>query len=200
MELLEKKAMCKQISDEELMSQIKTGNVEAFEILFNRYRTPIFSFIYKMLGDFHKAQDIFQETFFRVFKDAYRYKETLSFYPWLYRIAHNLCIEEIRRQKKSENIFVNESVKESNEHWNGRMPDKELEDKEIEQILERAILQLTEKQREVFILREYQELSYEDIAQITSMSIPAVKSCLHRARISLLDILNSYLNRSNKRR
>ncbi|MGQ9609928.1 MAG: RNA polymerase sigma factor [bacterium] len=190
--------MCNQISDEELMSQIKTGNVEAFEVLFNRYRTPIFSFIYRMLGDFHKAQDIFQETFFRMFKDAYRYKETLSFYPWLYRIAHNLCIEEIRRQKKSETIFVNENIKESNEHWNGRMPDKELEDKEIEQILEKAILQLTEKQREVFILREYHELSYEDIAQITSMSIPAVKSCLHRARMALLDILNFYLNYRKK--
>ncbi len=180
------------ISDEELMSKVKVGEVEAFEILLARYRKPLFSFIFRMLGDFHKAQDIFQETFFRVFRYAYRYDESQKFSSWLYRIAHNLCIGEMRKRKRSETIFEEKDAKELVEHPDEMTPNKELENKEMEQIIEKAILKLTESQREVLILREYQKLSYEEIAQITSMSIPAVKSCLHRARMALLDIIAPY--------
>lgn len=182
------------LSDEELMSQIKTGNVEAFEVLLDRYRKPLFSFIFRMLGDFHRSQDIFQETFFRVFRHARRYNESFKFSTWLYRIAQNLCLGEVRRQKKSETISLNNETKfQLMEHRNEMTPDKELESKELEQIVERAILHLTEKQREVFLLREIQKFSYEEIAQITAMSIPAVKSCLHRARLALMEMLIPYI-------
>jgi len=184
--------MLHQPSDEELMSRVKEGEVEAFEMLLARYQKPLFSFIFRMVGDFHKAQDIFQETFFRVFRNAWRYDESLRFSPWLYRIARNLCLEEIRRRKRIKIILVDEGAK---------LQPKELLERgtlgeEMRWIVERAILQLPERQREVLLLRENQGLSYEDIAQITGMSVPAVKSCLHRARMALKDILAPYLRSS----
>lgn len=183
-----------QFSDEELMSQIKTGKIEAFEVLLDRHRKPLFSFIFRMLGDFHRSQDIFQETFLRVFRHAHRYNESFKFSTWLYSIARNLCLGEIRKQKKLEMISINSETKSPLvEHHNEKTPDKELESKELEQIVERAILHLTEKQREVFLLREIQRFSYEEIAQITNMSVPAVKSCLHRARLALMEMLIPYI-------
>jgi len=183
-----------QPSDEELMSQIKKGKVEAFEMLFARYRKPLFSFILRMLGDFHRAQDIFQESFLRVFRHAQRFDESLSFSPWLYRIARNLCLEEIRRRERVETISIDEGAElQPKELWEGRTPDEELERREMGRVLEGAILRLTWKQREVFLLREIQGLSYEEIAQVTGMSVSAVKSCLHRARMALKEMLAPYL-------
>jgi RNA polymerase sigma-70 factor (ECF subfamily) len=187
--------MLHQPSDEDLMSRVKRGEAEAFEMLLARYQKPLFSFIFRMVGDFHKAQDIFQETFFRVFRNAWRYDESLRFSPWLYRIARNLCLEEIRRRKRVKIILVDEGAKlQPKELWGRETLDEEVE--EMRRIVERAILQLPERQREVLLLRENQGLSYEDIAQITGMSVPAIKSCLHRARMALKDILAPYLRSS----
>jgi RNA polymerase sigma-70 factor (ECF subfamily) len=176
------------------MPQLKKGRMEAFEMLLARYRKPIFSFIFRMLGDFHRAQDVFQETFLRVFRHAQRFDESLRFSPWFYRIARNLCLEEIRRRERIETVSINEETElQPRELWEGRTPDEELERREMRQVLEKAILRLTERQREVFLLREIQGLSYEEIAGITGMSVPAVKSCLHRARMALKEMLAPYL-------
>jgi RNA polymerase sigma-70 factor (ECF subfamily) len=187
-----------QPSDEELMSQVKMRKVDSFEALFARYRKPLFNFIFRMIGDFHKAQDIFQETFLRVFHHAQRYDESLNFPPWLYQIARNLCLEEIRRQKRNEIISLDEGVERQPLKLSDRgTPDEELEAAETEQIVAEALLRLSEEQREVFLLRENHGLSYEEMSRITGLSVSAVKSCLHRARMALRNILGSYL-RSGK--
>ena len=186
--------MSHQLSDEELMSQVKMRKVGGFEVLFARYRKPLFSFIFRMIGDFHKAQDIFQETFLRVFYHAQRYDESLRFCPWLYQIARNLCLEEIRRQKSTELVSVDEEAqRQPIELSDGRTPDEGLEIAEMEQIMTDALLRLSEQQREVFLLLENHELSYEEISQITGLSVSAVKSRLHRARMSLKEMLTPYL-------
>lgn len=180
-------------SDEELMVQLKKGRIEAFEMLMERHRKPLFSFIFRMLGNFHVAQDVFQETFLRVFCHAQRFDESLTFSPWLYRIARNLCLEEIRRRRRIETISIEETELQAGKHGRERKPDEELEKKGMRQVLEKALLYLTERQREVFLLRETQGFSYEEIAQITDMSVSAVKSCLHRARVALKEMLTPYL-------
>lgn len=190
--------MSHQLSDEELMSQVKMRKVDGFETLFARYRKPLFSFIFRMIGDLHKAQDIFQETFLRVFYHAQRYDGSLRFSPWLYQIARNLCLEEIRRCKKTEAVSVDEEAKRQPvELSDRRTPDEGLEIAEMQQIMADALLRLSEQQREAFLLRENRELSYEEISQITGLSVSAVKSCLHRARMSLKEVLAPYL-RSGK--
>ncbi|HIE28007.1 TPA: sigma-70 family RNA polymerase sigma factor [Candidatus Poribacteria bacterium] len=186
--------MSQQPSDEQLMSQVKMGEVASFEILFARYQQPLFNFIIRMLGDFHKAQDIFQETFLRVFCHAQKYDESFRFSPWLYQIARNLCLEEIRRQRKVEIIPVDEEADcQPIELWDKNTPDEQLEMAETEKIVQNAILRLSEKQREVFLLRENHGLSYDEISQITNLSVSAVKSCLHRARMALKEMLAPYL-------
>ena len=186
--------MSQQPSDEQLMSQVKMGEVAAFEILFARYQQPLFNFILRMLGDFHKAEDIFQETFLRVFRHAQKYDESYRFSPWLYQIARNLCLEEIRRQRQVETISVDEDDDcQTIELWDKNTPDEQLEMAEAEQIVQNAILRLSEQQREVFLLRENHGLSYDEISQITNLSVSAVKSCLHRARMALKEMLTPYL-------
>jgi len=186
--------MSQQPSDEQLMSKVKMGEVAAFEILFARYQQPLFNFILRMLGDFHKAEDIFQETFLRVFRHAHKYDESYRFSPWLYQIARNLCLEEIRRQRKVETLPVDEEDDcQPIELWDKNTPDGQLEVAEAEQIVQSAILRLSEQQREVFILRENHGLSYDEISQITNLSVSAVKSCLHRARMVLKEMLTPYL-------
>jgi len=186
--------MSQQPSDEQLMSQVKMGEVAAFEILFARYQQPLFNFILRMLGDFHKAEDIFQETFLRVFRHAQKYDESYRFSPWLYQIARNLCLEEIRRQRNVETISVDEKDDcQPIELWDKNTPDEQLEMAETGQIVQSAILRLSEQQREVFLLRENHGLSYDEISQITDLSVSAVKSCLHRARMALKEILTPYL-------
>jgi RNA polymerase sigma-70 factor (ECF subfamily) len=186
--------MSQQPSDEKLMSQVKRGEVSSFEILFARYQQPLFNFILRMLSDYHKAEDIFQETFLRVFRHAQQYDESFRFSPWLYQIARNLCLEEIRRQRKVETIPVDEEADcQPTELWDKNTPDEQLEMAEEEQIVQNAILHLSENQREVFLLRENQGLSYDEISQITNLSVSAVKSCLHRARIALKEMLTPYL-------
>jgi len=186
--------MSQQPSDEQLMSQVKMGEVAAFEILFARYQQPLFNFILRMLGDFHKAEDIFQETFLRVFRHAQKYDESYRFSPWLYQIARNLCLEEIRRQRNIETISVDEEDDcQTIELWDQNTPDEQLEMAEAGQIVQNAILRLSEQQREVFLLRENHGLSYDEIFQITNLSVSAVKSCLHRARMALKEMLTPYL-------
>jgi RNA polymerase sigma-70 factor (ECF subfamily) len=186
--------MSQQPSDEKLMSQVKMGEVSSFEILFARYQQPLFNFIFRMLSDYHKAQDIFQETFLRVFRHAQKYDESFRFSPWLYQIARNLCLEEIRQQRKVETIPADEEGDyQPIELWDKNTPDEQLEMVETKQIVQNAILHLSEKQREIFLLRENQRLSYDEISQITNLSVSAVKSCLHRARMALKEMLTPYL-------
>ena len=185
--------MFQHLSDEKLMFQVKMGEVTAFEILFARYQHSLFSFIFRMLGDFHKAEDIFQETFLRVFYHAQRYDESFRFSPWLYRIARNLCLKEIKQEGKVETVPVDEEDdSKPGELWDQNTPDEQLEMAEIEQVVQNAILHLSEKQREVFLLRENHSFSYDEISQITRLSVSAVKSCLHRARMALKEMLTPY--------
>lgn len=185
-------------SDEEIMSQLKAGNIDALDILFTRYQEGILNFIFRILGDFHKSQDIMQEAFVRVFRYAHRYDQSFKFLPWLYGIARNLCLSEIHKQEKAEILFANIGIEDQPvQLMDEKTPYSELETMELEQIVGSDILRLSERQREVFILRENQMLSYEEISQVTNLSISAVKSHLHRARMNLKEMLIPYL-RSGK--
>jgi RNA polymerase sigma-70 factor, ECF subfamily len=191
------------ITDNSLVREFISGNDEAFTRLVTRYKDSLTNYLNSMVGDYDIAVDLSQETFLRVYRNIGRYSNVYQFSTWIYRIATNLAIDEIRYRKRRGRVFY------KNIWGNRRSADKELPEfeitdvrrgpreevlrKESGQIVGDAIRSLPEKYRTAFIMREVQELPYETIAQILKCSPGTIKSRLHRARELLQRKLERYV-------
>jgi RNA polymerase sigma-70 factor (ECF subfamily) len=165
-------------SDEKLFEEFKKGKARGFEELLNRYKGPLFTVILKRVRNRELAEDLFQETFMRVIEHADRFEKGRKFSPWLFRIALNLCVDAHRkRQVRSEIKFEEMDV----EPAVGSGLEEKLEDKEIMDKIEAALEELTEEQREVFIMREYAGLSFKEIALATESPLNTVLGRMHSA-------------------
>lgn len=184
------------VSDEDLMMKCRKGDMSAFELLVRRYQDPLINYIHRSINDYHRAEDLSQETFLRVFKNASRYEPTASFKSWLYTIATNLCRNEVRNRARR-NTYLFEDLVEENENIYDTdflrdtryMPDVILEKKEQRQIIQKALKKLTENQRLALTLVTYQDLRYEEVAKILNCSVGAVKALIHRARQKMKKLL-----------
>jgi RNA polymerase sigma-70 factor (ECF subfamily) len=182
--------------DREYVARVKGGEAEAFSHLVNKYRKPILNLIYRYTGRADEAEDLAQEVFLRAFRGLAHFKAQAKFFTWLYRIAVNLCLRV--RQRSSRFIF--QSLDREDETGmtgeKGQGPDepqKELERQELQDKVRQAVMDLPDDQRIAVLLYRYHDLSYEDIAQVLNISMPAVKSRLHRARKALKDSLEQYV-------
>jgi RNA polymerase sigma-70 factor, ECF subfamily len=177
-------------SDAGLMLRFKAGDAEAFEQLFARHTRPVINFAYRFVRNRGLAEELAQEIFLRVYEAGAGYQVQAKFTTWLYRIATNVCLNEIRKPHNRET-------------GNGNMPHgaseravpacDTLEQEEISQALRRVLGQLPEKQRVAFILNKYQELSYGEVSEIMKISEKAVKSLIHRAKETLAEKLKPLL-------
>jgi RNA polymerase sigma-70 factor (ECF subfamily) len=150
-----------------------------------------------MLGNPSEAEDIAQQVFLRVWKSAGRYEPQARFTTWLFTITRNLVFNEVRRRQRKPTVSVQEREETTNrvvEDLQGSAPDEDLLRSEMEAAIDRAIEALPEKQRLAVVLRRYEEMPYEEIGVVLSMSVPAVKSLLFRARTQLKDSLQKYLD------
>lgn len=183
--------------DVRLMSLVGRGDTAAFEQLIERHQTLVAGTVARMLGSNSDVEDIAQQVFIRVWKSAGRYVPRAKFTTWLLKITRNLVFNELRRSKRhaqvsiqpdpqSEEIPVRDTV--------NRTPDESLLETELQQKIEEAILSLPEGQRMALVLRRYEDLSYEQIADVLNLSVPAVKSLLFRARTELRVQLGKYLS------
>ena len=177
------------VSDEDLMRECSKGDMSAFELLVRRYQDAIVNYIYLTINDYHRAEDLAQETFLRVLKSAPRYKPKAAFKNWLYTIATNLSRNEIRNRIRRNTYLLDDMVDESEDIHHAafmsdsrHQPDILLEKKERQQLIKKALNQLPENQRIALTLVTYQELSYDEIAEILECSVGAIKSLIHRAR------------------
>lgn len=184
------------VSDEELMLECRKGDMSAFELLVRRYQDALVNYIYYIINDYHRAEDLAQETFLRVFKSASRYEPKASFKSWLYTIATNLSRNEIRNRARRNTYFLEDMVDEGEDVYHSEFmadtryqPDILYEKKERQQLIKKALKQLPENQRLALTLVTYQELSYEEISEILNCSIGAVKSLIHRARQNMKKLL-----------
>lgn len=182
-----------------LMSRIASGDIRAFEELVNRHQYALVGTVGKMLGGNSAvvdAEDIAQQVFLRIWKSAKRYKPTAKFTTWMFTIMRNLVFNESRRRKRRPEVSVEEREESSHlqnaadEHL---QPDNEALQSELQKAVDQAIAELPEKQRMAVILRRYENMPYEDIAEVLELSVSAVKSQLFRARTVLRDSLQSYL-------
>lgn len=185
--------------DAELMLRVKRGDLAAFERLVERYQQPVLSLIYRSLPDVEEAEDLAQAVFVQVYKSAGRYQPTARFSTWLFTIARNLCLNELRRRSRHPADPL-EPGEPGDDEPTRQYPDRQttgpvesLLRGELEQKVEEAIRALPENQRTALLLCQQDELSYEEIAEILGCSLSATKSVIHRARETLKARLKPYL-------
>jgi len=186
--------------DNALVSAYLDGNEFAFEVLVTRYQDKLASYINGIVRDYDRSIDLCQESFIRVFKNAHRYEGKYQFSTWLYRIATNLAIDELRkRQRKGRfrfySVIEHFQVDEDSVPLPDRRqcPERTFDTKEKAERLEVAIDSLSEKYRLAFVLKEVQGLSYEETAGVLNISLGTVKSRIHRAKLLLREKLAGVL-------
>jgi RNA polymerase sigma-70 factor (ECF subfamily) len=182
--------------DVRLMQLVAAGDTSAFEQLIERHQALVAGTVARMLGSNSDVEDIAQQVFIRVWKSARRYIPRAKFTTWLLKITRNLVFNELRRSKRHAHISLQsepgaEEVLLKDEK--NPAPDASLLETELQRAIEEAIIQLPESQRMAVVLRRYEQLSYEQIAEVLDLSVPAVKSVLFRARTELRTRLSKYL-------
>ncbi|GMU88643.1 MAG: RNA polymerase sigma24 factor [Chlorobiota bacterium] len=181
------------LTDEQLILEFQeTNDTEIFEAIVSRYKNPLFNFVFRFLGDRDATSDVVQETFIKVYRNKDSYKTFAKFSTWIYTIAGNLAKTELQRRKRKNQISIN-SWGEDEETMDlpdgGPLPDRLVDSGIKNKMIQEALLKLPEVYREMVILRDIQEMSYEEIAEMMDISIGTVKSRINRGRAQLQDLL-----------
>jgi RNA polymerase sigma-70 factor, ECF subfamily len=187
-------------SDESLMLLVKEGDVGAFDILVERYRESLFAFLYRFLGNRSLAEDLFQESFLRLFRAAPRYEPRAKFSTFLYRIATNLAINLVRKRRDYLHRSLEAPVGSSEESpllgdllaGSAADPEQQALVAQRRQLVRQALDQLSPPYRAVIALAEYEGRPYEEIAVTLGCSVGTVKSRVHRAKKMMLKFLEGY--------
>ena len=179
--------------DIQLMRDFKEGNVNAFQQLFDGYKKRVINYCYRFSGDQAVAEELAQETFIKVYQGAKRYRPKAKFSTWLFKIATNVCLNELRkpvyrnRIESIDHLEMNEGSEIPDK--NGCAADKNLENSETQLVVRNAIKMLPEKQRAAILLRIEEEFSYKEIGKQIGCRENHVKVLIHRARENIKAIL-----------
>lgn len=184
-------------SDEALMQQLACGSHAAFEELLARYEAQVITFCYAFVRNREAAEDLAQETFLRVFRNSKRYQPVAKFTTWLYRIAANLCINELKKHKLRQNRSLDEPAGPDPEGSkiieriasNEPTPLNDAERHEAQKLISTAIDHLPDDQRTTLIMVEYHHMQYQEIAEILDVTVSAIKMRVKRARETLRQTL-----------
>jgi RNA polymerase sigma-70 factor (ECF subfamily) len=176
------------MNEEELIALAQEGDKKALSQLVRNYEQTVYNFAFKICRDREKAENIMQETFYSMVKSINQFDRRSKLSTWLYRIVANHCLMLARKQKNRQFISIDNDDSLFDEKYiaDWRMlPYKDAENKELKKILDDAITKLSPEYRMVFLLRDVEGLSTEETAKASELSVPAVKSRLHRARAFL---------------
>ena len=175
-------------TDEELIKRFQNGVENAYIELVNRYRDRLLNFVFNYIGDFEISEDIVQDTMVKLYQKKHYYKEIAKFSTWLYTIAKNLANTELRKRKQRKTTILSQISKDDKPYdIPSEQPGthQQVESEITGQIIRNAIEQLNDKFKTVILLRDIQELSYEDISSIVGVPIGTIKSRINRARLQL---------------
>jgi len=187
-------------SDIELMLAVQAGDKEAFSVLVNRHRDAVVNLTYRYLGNRTDAEDLAQDVFIRVHRARGSYRPEAKFTTWLYRVAVNASLNEVRNRKNRPTHGAAQLPGGESEGFipaladeNAGSPPAEAERSELQRQVRAAVEELPERQRMALLLNKFHGLSYEDLASTMEMSIPAIKSLLVRARENVRRRIEPYL-------
>ena len=186
--------------DAQLMLQFQNGDAAAFETLFRKYTRPLINFAYRFVGSRAKAEELAQDVLFKVYQARGSYRPEAKFGTWVFRIATNACLNELRHwDYRQPPVSLNTPVVDdgpvpdpADDHTPA--PDHEAEAMRLERALQAALAQLPERQRAALLLHRFQGLSYRDIAVALETSESSVRSLIHRATVGLREVLKPFLD------
>jgi len=184
-------------TDEELIARFQDGDVYAFEEIVRRYKDQLLNFVYHYLRDRIDSEDVIQETFLRVFRNKHMYRNIAKFSTWIYTIASNLAKTELRRRRRRRILSISRMGYEDKDYDlpdPERLPDGVVDGGMKEDIIRKEIDDLPSKFKEVIVLRDVQDFSYEEISHILKIPIGTVKSRVNRGRLRLKDKLKHLLD------
>lgn len=197
---IEREGEGREDADALLMIRFRDGDESAFDQLMEKFKGPIFNFICRQIGREEEAEDIAQNVFVQVYKSASRYQPSAKFTTWLFTIARNLCLNEFRRRKRHPLQSLDETlagdpdaVPTQYSDPSAISPSLQVSEREFREQVLAAIQKLPENQRAAVLLCRYEGLSYEEIAKVLGITVPATKSLLHRARETLKLELKNFL-------
>jgi len=187
-----------EFTDEELILEFQKNNGEkAFEILIQRFKNPLTNYVYRFLGDYDACVDVVQEAFIKVYRYKDNYNSVAKFSTWIYTIAGNLARTEYQRRRRR-NFFSINSYGEDEKTFeipdNSTRPDVTADSKIKAELIQKALLKVHHAYREAVVLRDIQELSYEEIAEILGIEVGTVKSKINRGRAQLKVLLKDIYN------
>lgn len=195
-DLSSERDIIKTLDDSALVARFLDGDRRGFNELVERYQTRLLNFVYRTTGDRERAEDLVQETFIRVYRHLHRFDQSKKFSTWIYTIASNLAKNELRNRSRNPLVLF-QAIKRTWEadqrplEWedNTYRPDDLYRKRHLRQLVEGAVEELPEHHRAVFILREMEGKTYEEIADITGCNLGTVKSRLNRARNNFAQII-----------
>jgi RNA polymerase sigma-70 factor (ECF subfamily) len=191
----------KDLTDSQVVQQFLDGDPRSFGELVERYDKRLLNFVYRTVGDRERGQDLVQETFVRVYRHLHRFDQTKKFSTWIYTIAGNLAKNELRNRSRNPLVLF-QTIKKNWEadhrplEWEDTKlrPDDLYRKRHLKELVEDSVAQLPEHHRIVFVLRELEGKTYEEIADITGCNLGTVKSRLNRARNNFARIIAPLLD------
>ncbi|MGA9523162.1 MAG: sigma-70 family RNA polymerase sigma factor [Myxococcaceae bacterium] len=190
-----------QDEDRELLLRAQAGEIEAFEVLVERHQDAVYGVAFRILRSPADAAEVAQETFLSAYQHLPEFRGEAAFGSWVHRIAANQSLMRLRHQKVAESAVEELRTPEFNERgslaeaprpdW-ARDAEGQVLDAELRRAIEQATDRLPELYRQVFLLKDVEGLSYDQIAEITGVSVPAIKSRLHRARLALREAIEAF--------
>ena len=186
--------MSHQFTDEELIAQFQAGNENAYLEIVERFKNRLFAFVYRFVGDGDLAEDLVQDTLIKVYTHRHAYREIARFSTWIYTIAGNLARTELRKRKRRATFSMSTlgiGEREYELPSEDYAPTKALEGEQTEKHIRNALAKLPLHFRTVIILRDVQELSYDEISKIMKIPLGTVKSRVNRARLRLQEMLSN---------
>lgn len=189
------------LDDSGVVAAFLGGEERAFQELVERYQVRLLNFVYRTIGDRERSEDLVQEVFIRVYRHLHRFDRSKKFSTWAYTIASNLAKNELRNRSRNPLVLF-QTIKKN---WqdedrplqfedSSMRPDDMYRKRHLRALVEEAVAQLPDHHRQVFVLRELEGKSYEEIAEITSCNLGTVKSRLNRARNSFAEIIEPWLD------
>jgi len=191
-------ATLQQMSDEDVMEQLQNGVIPAFDIIVHRFKDRLHNFLYRYTHNHEDCEDLVQETFLRVYKSRQSYKRIAKLSTWIYTIALNLAKTMYKKKQRMKTFSIHEDESNPDDRAfdiedTSILQDEKLHLKNSMDELEKALAELNDDFREAIVLRDIQQLSYEEISEITDTPMGTVKSRINRARQQLQETIGNYV-------